>query len=57
MILCMGFSRKLERGIPLHRGSEASFCKITERLVRNSELKENKGNPGYPPDSDHLLDF
>lgn len=30
MILCMGFSRKLERGMPLQRGSDASFCKTRE---------------------------
>lgn len=33
VILCMGFSRKLDRGIPLHRGSDANFCK-TERPMR-----------------------
>lgn len=39
----MGFSRKLERGIPLHRGSDANFCKIIERLVKKSEPKKSEG--------------
>lgn len=43
MILCMGFSRKLERGIPLQRGSDASFCEeleAHEEIIASRETKE-----------------
>lgn len=37
VILCMGFSRKLDRGIPLHRGSDANFCKNREAYEETME--------------------
>lgn len=59
MILCMGFSRKLDRGIPLHRGSDASFWKTGRPCEETTAPGEATETLCKTPTSrqGHCLDF